>query len=143
MDSVRLHGGEFIAGRVSEVKASATWKAESCFGDNSARSLDERFSCFERFDLNNWQGSARSFFGIGLKPKVYVSGHRARIGRTKLSHREAERDSVERFCGADGSGWKFDERNSIGHGITFFCFRAVRAQRPCFYYRGYHRLSSL
>jgi hypothetical protein len=122
--SIRLHGGEFIAGRVTEVKPLAAWKAESGFCDNSARSLDERFSCFERVDLNNRQGRARSLFDVGLKPKVYVSGHRARICRTKVGHRKAERVGVKRFYGAGGSDWKFDETDSISHGVPFTVFEA-------------------
>lgn len=123
LNSVRLHGGELIAGRIAEVKASATRKAESCLCDNSARSLDKRFSCFEGFDLNNRQGSARSFSGVGLKPKVHVSGHRARIRRTKVSHRKAEGLGVKRFCGAGGPGGKFDEADSISHGAPFMVFQ--------------------
>jgi hypothetical protein len=122
LNSVRLHGGELIAGGVSEVKASATRKAEGCFCDNSSPSLDERFSRLERFDLNNRQGSARGLFGVGLKPEVYVPGHRARIGRTKVTHREAECVRVERLCGAGGSDWKFDETDSISHGVPFVVF---------------------
>ena len=104
------------------MKAPAAWKAESGFGDNSARAFDESFRCFERFDLNNRQGSARSFFGIGLKPKVYVSGHRARICRAKISHRKAERVRVKRFCGAGGSDRKLDKTDSISHAGTSVAF---------------------
>ena len=69
--SIRLHGGEFIAGRVTEVKPLAAWKAES--------------------------GS-------------------------KVGHRKAERVGVKRFYGAGGSDWKFDETDSISHGVPFTVF---------------------
>src|ERR1700685_731355 len=127
LNSVRLHGGEFITGRITEVKASATRKAEGRSCDNPARTLDEFFSIFERFDLNNGKRSARCFLGIALKPEVDVTRHRARIRRSKVRHRKAERTGVKGFRGARGSYGKFDEANSIGHWHALLLVAAPRS----------------